>query len=86
MNKKNIADQNDKIEACERLAKDYNVSKVELLLQYEKFKREHRNGEISKERFLLEEKEWKYSLQILTRSDSHKIQNWHYNFVYIFIR
>ena len=76
MNKKNIANQNDKIEACERLAKDYNVSKVELLLQYEKFKREHRNGEISKERFLLEEKEW--PLQILTRSDSHKIQNLHF--------
>ena len=67
--KKSIANQNDKIEACERLAKDYKVSKVELLLQYEKFKREHRNGEISKEKFLLEEKEWKYSLLLLTNID-----------------
>ena len=57
INKKNIADQNDKIVACERLAKDYNVSKVELLLQYEKFKRKHSSGEISKEKFLQEEKE-----------------------------
>ena len=69
--KKSIANQNDKIEACERLAKDYNVSKVELLLQYEKFRREHRTGEISKEKFLLEEKEWKYSLHILTRSETN---------------
>ena len=67
--KKSIANQNDKIEACERLAKDYKVSKVELLLQYEKFKREHRNGEISKENFLLEEKEWKYSLPLLRNID-----------------
>ena len=74
INKKNIADQNDKIVACERLAKDYNVSKVELLLQYEKFKREHSNGEISKEKFLLEEKEWQSLLlkQILTRSKQDK--------------
>ena len=74
INKKNIADQNDKIDACERLARDYNVSKVELLLQYEKFKREHSNGEISKEKFLLEEKERKYLFvkQILTRSHQHK--------------
>ena len=74
INKKNIADQNAKIVACERLAKDYNVSKVELLLQYEKFKREHGNGEISKEKFLLEEKEWQSLLlkQILTRSDRDK--------------
>ena len=52
----NIADQNDKIEACERLSRDYNVSKVELLLQYDKFKRDNENGVITKERFLSEEK------------------------------
>ena len=57
INKRNIADQNDKIVACERLARDHNVTRVELLLQYEKFRREHRTGEISKEKFLLEEKE-----------------------------
>ena len=50
MNQKNLGDQNGKIVACERLARDYNVSRVELLLQYEKFKREHSNGEISKEK------------------------------------
>ena len=71
INKRNIADQNDKIVACERLARDHNVTRVELLLQYEKFRREHRTGEISKEKFLLEEKEWKYSLHILTRSETN---------------
>ena len=71
INKENIADQNDKIVACERLAKDYNVSRVELLLQYEKFRRENSNGEISKEKFLLEEKEWKYSLYCISYTDKY---------------
>ena len=54
--KKSISDQNDKVVAWERLSRNYNISSVEILLQYGKFMQKNENGEISKERFLSEEK------------------------------
>ena len=54
--KKNISEQNDKLVVWERLSNNYNIPKVEILLQYDKFMRENKTGEISRERFLSEEK------------------------------
>ena len=60
--KKSISDQNDKVVAWERLSRDYNISSVEILLQYGKFMQKNESGEISKERFLSEEKVHNYIL------------------------
>ena len=60
--KKSISDQNDKVVAWERLSRNYNISSVEILLQYGKFMQKNESGEISKERFLSEEKVHNYIL------------------------
>ena len=60
--KKRISDQNDKVVAWERLSRNYNISSVEILLQYGKFMQKNESGEISKERFLSEEKVHNYIL------------------------